>query len=384
MKIESEYKYTISVLLEGKINKFIKEIIGISYINSKGHLTDSVDFQSDKIVITCSRKSDYGILEKLITEDNNTIIELIKKSIIYLGLQSKTILKIKKIEVSKWKTNSKSEKIYSFQKSKLNPFLKSNKKIKMESTPKNIDIIFKNKEKKVDYRPYYIACSRYLFSKLQGKEDYLEFIQLWSAYNSIYNIFVPKNDTKSMQCIKKYIMGNESKFQTSIEFCNKLRNSKLLPNFQWKILFIDNRNKIMNKKANQVFSEVVHTEPLVLKLYEDYFLPYLKSNNVYSKKADGKEINHYDTLKEYIKNNEKIAKNNDAVLLCFLVNEFIYKLRCNYIHGNEEGLQFSIAEYNEHEQLKTLIKLMDIFLVDLLNSFEELYEFRHSINPNAP
>ncbi len=385
MKIESEYKYTISILLEGKANKFIKEIPDISYINSSSQLKDSVDFQADKVIISCSRKSDYGNLERLITEDNNTIIELIKKSIIYLGLKSNTIPKINKIELSKCNIKTGKKKNYSFPKNKINPFLiTENKKIKLNKI-NNLEFIFRIKDSasiKIDYEPFYVASSRYLFSKLQDKEDYLEFIQLWSAYNSIYNIFTKQgekeNDEKNMAIMNEFIEKNPDKFKDSIKFCEKIRRKISI--FQWKNFFIHSykRNYKIKKGKNGQKDTVneydltrVYKEKLIIQLYKNNLLPYLESIPINKK--------NFLILEGFIDAN-KNEKNNNILLLRFIMNNFIYKFRNNYIHGNEEGLQFSIVKYNEHKQLKILINLMDTFVVDLLNCYEDLFTFKNFKN----
>ena len=296
--MENGIKHHILINLDAKGDKLIYENSDIEFPNSKG-LADAIKIKQNTIEIDCYRKIAYD-LEDLITNDNNSIIDLIKKTLIYMGLKLKTVPKISKINLERYDSVGKIEKKYSIPKKEINTFLTTDKKIKLDC-PEHIEKIFriKSKTNKINYKPYYIASSRYLFSKLQDNEHYLEFIQLWSAYNSLYNIFAP-GDAAGMKRMKEYIYNNADKFKASIIFCKEIRKNITL--FPWKPFFIRNykRNAQQKKNYKGYDTSSIDKEKLILELYKNNFLKYLEKHGKHETPVTTKSSSHFIELQKYI------------------------------------------------------------------------------------
>lgn len=347
------FKYEIMIKI-GNFAKIKSEVINeIEYPNfKKSGIKDRIEINKDNIKITCHRLTDHNLSELLIN-DSNTIIELIKKTIIYLGFKYKYILEIKQIGIIKYdRYGIVLGPPHSFRENEMNDFLKKKQKLKLE-VPNNLNFIFKIKNNNIYYKPYFNACSRYLFGKVQDRDDYLMFSQYWSAFNSIYNIF-GKKEFENIKDILSFTSSNIKKFQRTINNFEKIEKEIL--DFQWKAFCSYKYKPLSNETPD---------ESRVSDIYKKNLLPFLKR----------KDTALFNKVSQGI--NAPLGKDN-VKLFIFFIQNYVYWLRNNYFHGSEEGLQFSILEYNEHKHLRLIIALFDIYIVELLESYEDLFVFKNT------
>jgi len=357
MRNNRQNKYQIEIFFE-KGNIFKSKTIQSSYKGSR-HFKDELKIDSTKITIIAKRSSTIKLDSVFYNHTSSMYIQIIK-SIIFYYLVSTKFVKIKSIKIYRYRGKSKEPKdSFDFKNHEFTQIVSSDFIVVKNIKDDKLIKIFDNDEKGESL----LIASSYLVKSLSLDDEIEKFEKLWKAFNRIYKYF--GNNKNEFECqikLRKFILENPTNFPLSTNAVNILTAQEIREKLRWRALILNDYN---TEKKTKAFSEFIkrYSDKRIMELFNQ-LLPY--------REEFLKNINLYDPVINYIKENHRLNNQKNEELVALLCIKYMYFVRNKLMHGEKLESSFRFIENKEVEEIKWLNKILKLLIIDLINCNNDL------------
>lgn len=381
-KTKIEHNYAIKITFEHSINSISEESITV---DEQRPVKDVIDIQKNQIVISCDRKAKIN-LNNIIHNENNSIHNLITKSLVYYYIKANRFNAIKTISFHRIKTGGE-EIMLSIP----NPSTSLEQVLTTQYQGVAIDAnciigIFKNNDKDVVLQ----LALTYLLKSQISTEPSVKFEKLWQSFNAIYKYLGNGlNENNSQIYIRKFIIDNNSLFPKSIDIAKQITFEELKEKVRFSDLLqndYDTKEKIVafiafiyRYKNDKISKNILDN----IGYFENSLKTILSINQIESKFNKNAHIAHiyhlnksstdndliFKTVRDYLLNNTKTpTPYTDIEVIVFLCIKYCYYLRNKIFHAEKEDLTFRFAKNNIISEINWINNILEILIIELISA----------------
>lgn len=348
-----ENKYTIEILFNKSENELMLKN-NIEYIGSKIY-KDTINIYANSITIEGYRSSKIN-LNSIFYNHNSSLYNQIIKTLIYYYATIGKYVSIKEITVTRSR-NNKTFETKTLSKSNLKEILSPDFSMQNKISKDKLKEIFSENDKG---KSLFRSISYLLkANSIQDAGD--KFERLWKSFNSIYKLIGQEvTEQKNLRELRTFILSNQECLKYSNRITDKI-SEKDLTKLRWIKLM---KNNWGTENKTEDFKEFIkrHSDCRIMKMFKNklsFREKYLKTHNYYTEVTTHIEDNISDKT---IINAEVIS------IICI---KYLYFIRNKSFHGENLDHSFRLAVNNEITELEWTNKLLESFIIDLINCNNE-------------
>ena len=217
---------------------------------------------------------------------------------------------------------------------------------------------------------YRLILSHWIQGNLSSNA-YDKFEHLWRAFERIAmysnrNNSAPNKEATAMRTLSSFIGTNKNYFSKSLLRCDTL-DIETIRKLNWQLYTRSELSKV-NGNVN-VYTDTVFYKVMVNSFTDDRLIDLMHHTLHYVKRKLG---TYHNNVFLDINNKQKGIRENTDVLRIILCN-YAYYYRCKVFHGEifDRKVFLPVKKDNAIERVNLLNELLDLFVIDALNSLDK-------------
>lgn len=318
-----------------------------SYFDEIRISTTAIDIQS--------RRSSKISLGSIFYNHNSSLYNQIIKSLLFYYASNRKFIEINNISISRTRNKKILESI-KFKKAEFKQILNQSFVLKHKIEKESLSELFNENP---SGKSTLLAISHLLIANTRTSPGE-KFEKLWKSFNVMYRQI--GNHNHEFQCLKnlrQYIIDHPEITKLTTRKITDIKKDDLRNNIRWREMILNN---FENETKTTSFKDFVlrHSDKRIMEII-------LETNYGYREQFL-KNKGYFDIVDSHIKKHINGNTKNDNEIVTFLTGKYMYFIRNKTFHGEKIDSTFRLTANKEEKELKFLNSILELYILDLINS----------------